>query len=130
MESNASQDPATLALQIQAFTTNVEELTIQNQEMRVLLQQEENRDVNKNEDKENSNRRDGSRRAGPSDGANNDLLKSMRREMDEIKNAIKEKTDKNLGGMVKRTNSPFTPRILECPLLPNFISTSSSRSTA
>ena len=41
MESNASQDPIALALQIQALMANVEELTRQNQEMRVQLQQEE-----------------------------------------------------------------------------------------
>ena len=43
METNAKQDPATLALQIQTYATNVEELTRQNQEMRLLLQQEDNR---------------------------------------------------------------------------------------
>ena len=62
MESNASQDPTALALQIQALMANVEELTRQNQEMRVQLQQEENRDVNRNEDEENSKKRYGSRR--------------------------------------------------------------------
>jgi len=120
MESNASQDPAALALKIQALTTNIEELTRQNQEMRVQLLQEENRDVNRNEDEENSNRRDGLRRADPLDGASNDLLKSMRREMDELKNAMKEKTDKNLDVMVKRTGSLFTLKVLECPLPPKF----------
>ena len=120
MESNASQDPAALALKIQALTANIEELTRQNQEMRVQLLQEENRDVNRNEDEENSNRRDGLRRADPLDGASNDLLKSMRREMDELKNAMKEKTDKNLDVMVKRTGSPFNLKVLECPLPSKF----------
>ena len=95
---------------------NIEELTRQNQEMRVQLQQEENRDVNRNEDEENSKKRYGSRRANPLDGASNDLLKSMRREMDKLKNTMKEKTDKNLDGMVKRTDSAFTYRVLECTL--------------
>ena len=40
MESN--QDPAALALQVQALAARVEELTRQNQEMRLWLQQEEN----------------------------------------------------------------------------------------
>ena len=40
MESN--QDLATLALQIKALPTSVEELTKQNQEMRLRLQQEDN----------------------------------------------------------------------------------------
>ena len=34
--------------------------------------------------------------------------------MDELKNAMKEKTNKNLDEMVKRTNSPFTTKVLEC----------------
>ena len=41
MESN--QDPTALALQIQALAASIEELTRQNQEMRLWLQQEENR---------------------------------------------------------------------------------------
>ena len=41
MESN--QDSTALALQIQTLTASVEELTKQNQEMRLWLQQEENR---------------------------------------------------------------------------------------
>ena len=40
MESN--QDPTALAQQIQALATTVEELTRKNQEMKLLLQQEEN----------------------------------------------------------------------------------------
>jgi len=64
--------------------------------MRQQLQQEGNRllarnDVNRNEDEENSHRRDGSRRTDPSDGVSNDLLKNVRKEMDELKNAMKEK---------------------------------------
>ena len=40
--------------------------------------------------------------------------------MDELKNAMKEKTTKNLDRMVKRTNSPFTTKVMECPLPPKF----------
>ena len=40
--------------------------------------------------------------------------------MDEPKNAMKEKTTKNLDGMVKMIDSPFTTKILECPLPPKF----------
>lgn len=88
--------------------------------MRSQLQQEGNRDINRNEDEENSNRRNGLGSANPSDGENSDLLKSMRKEMDELKNAMNEKTDKNLDGMVKRTDSPFIIRVLEYPLPPKF----------
>lgn len=56
----------------------------------------------------------------PSDGASKDLLKSIRKEMDELKNAMKEKTNKNLDEMVKRTNSLFTTKVLECLLPPKF----------
>ena len=48
----------------------------------------------------------------------NDLLRSMQKEMDKLKNVMREKTDKNLDGMVKRTNSPFTIKVLGCPLPP------------
>ena len=51
---------------------------------------------------------------------NDDLLKSMKKDMDELKNAMKQKTTKNLDEMVKMTYSPFTNKILECPLPPKF----------
>ena len=88
--------------------------------MRSQLQQEGNCNTNKNEDEENNNRRNGSRRIDLSNGDSYDLLKSMQKEMDELKNTMKEKTDKNLDGIVKRTNSPFTTRVLEYPLPPKF----------
>ena len=47
-------------------------------------------------------------------------MKNMRKELDEVKNAMKGKRTINLDGMVKRTNSPFTTSILECPLPPKF----------
>ena len=47
-------------------------------------------------------------------------MKNVRMELDEVKNAIKGKTMINLDGMIKRTDSPFTTNILECPLPPKF----------
>ena len=47
------------------------------------------------------------------------MMKNIRKELDEVKNAIR-KTMINLDGMIKRTNSPFTANILECPLPPKF----------
>ena len=97
--------------------------------MRQRLQQEENHSPrriknNKNEDEvqdpENSDGKDGLRRTEWSNGVNDDLLRSMRKEMDELKNAMKEKTTKNLDRMVKMTNSPFTTKVMECPLPPKF----------
>lgn len=129
MESNAQPELATLALQVQALMASVEELTKQNQEMRQRLQQEENRsprrvENNKNEDEvqdqKGSQRRDDSRRTKWSNKANNDLLRSMRKEMDKLKNAMKGKTVKNLDRMVRRTDYPFTQRVLDHPLLSKF----------
>ena len=40
--------------------------------------------------------------------------------MDELRNAIKEKTDQSLDRMVKATDSPFTTAVLECPVSSKF----------
>ena len=47
-------------------------------------------------------------------------MKNMRKELDEVKNAMRGKTTINLDGMIKRTDSPFTTSVLECPLPPKF----------
>ena len=48
------------------------------------------------------------------------MMKNMRNELDEVKNTMKGKTTMNLDGMIKRTDSPFTASVLECPLPPKF----------
>ena len=87
MESN--QDSAALAQQVQALAATVEELTRQNQEMKLWLQQEENRSIAHQEDDEDSLRK--SDRQGPTtpDEPHSDLLQEMRKEMDELRKAIK-----------------------------------------
>ena len=55
MESN--QDSAALTQQVQALVATVEELTRQNQEVDLLLQQEENRSKGNPEDEGKSQRR-------------------------------------------------------------------------
>ena len=40
--------------------------------------------------------------------------------MDELRSAIKEKTDRSLDCMVRRTNSPFTTVVLKCPVPSKF----------
>ena len=40
------------------------------------------------------------------------MMKSMGKELDEVKNAMKGKTVINLDGMIKRTDSPFFTPIL------------------
>ena len=47
-------------------------------------------------------------------------MKNMKKKLDEVKNAMKGKTTMNLDGKIKRTDSPFTADILECPLPPKF----------
>ena len=116
MESNAHQDPVALALQIKTLATRVEEHTRQNQEMRLLLHQEDNRsETNWDDDGDNQKRQ-----PGTLEGASSDLLREMRKEMDELRNVIKEKTDLRLDRMVRRTDPPFTTVVLECPVPSKF----------
>ena len=72
MESN--QDSAALAQQVQALVATVEELTRQNQEMKLRLQQEENRSKGSLEDEGNSQRRSDRQRPVSLDDQNSDLL--------------------------------------------------------
>ena len=118
MESN--QDSAVLALQIQTLTTSVEELTRQNQEMRLQLQQKENQSRSNQEDNGDSHRRSDRRRLAIPDGPNSDLLWEMRKEMNELRSAIKGKTDRSLDKMARTTDSPFTATVLECPVPSKF----------
>ena len=92
--------------------------------MRLQLKQEENRSptrvgTNRNND-EDSHRRDDYRQPNFSDEANSDLLKDKRKEMDELRNAMREKMDRNLDEMVRRTDFPFIAKVLECPMPPKF----------
>ena len=48
------------------------------------------------------------------------MMKNMRKELDEAKNAMKGKTAMNLDGMIKRIELPFTTSVLECSLPPKF----------
>ncbi|XP_030974229.1 uncharacterized protein LOC115994288 [Quercus lobata] len=114
MESSTNPDPAALALQIQSLSATVEELTRQNQEMKQQLLQESNR-ADRGDD-EDSNRR---RTSTPKE-ASSDLLREMRKEMDELRNAIKGKTDQSLERIVRKTDSPFTIAVQECPVPSKF----------
>ena len=114
MESNTNPDPVALALRIQSLTATVEELTRQNQEMMQRLQQEGNRPETNKDDEGDSHRR----RA--STNVSSDLLREMRKEMDELRNAIKGKIDQSLDKMVKKTDIPFTLAVQECPVPSKF----------
>ena len=89
----SSQDPTGLAQQIQALAATVEELTRQNQEMKLLLQQEENRSKGNPEDEGDSQRRGDHQRPVSPDDQNSNLLREMRKEIDDLRSAIKEKTE-------------------------------------
>ena len=45
-------------------------------------------------------------------------LHDMRKEMDELKSAMKDKGEENLDGMIRRTDSPFTIEVLNYPFPP------------
>ena len=94
MESNP--DFAALAQQVQALAATIEELTKQNQEMKLRLQQvqqaQQESKSNSNEEGE-SHRRTTHRRPATPDEQNSELLREVRREMDELRNALKEKMD-------------------------------------
>ena len=44
----------------------------------------------------------------------------MRKEMNELRSAIKEKTDRSVDSLVRATDSPFTTAVLECPVSSKF----------
>ena len=116
MESTTSQDPAALAMQVQSLTAMVEELTRRNQETRQQLQQEQNQtDDNENDGVDNNRRR-----TSMPEETNSDLLREMRKEMDKLRNAIREKTDQSLDKIVRKTDPPFTMAVQECPMPSKF----------
>ena len=98
----------------------MEELTKQNQEMKLLLQYEENRSKGNPEDEGNSQRRSDRQRPVSLNDQNSDLLREMRKEMDELRSAIKEKTERSVDRLVRATDSPFTTAVLECPVPSKF----------
>ena len=88
--------------------------------MKLLLQQEENRSKGNLEDEGNSQRRSDRQRLVSPDDQNSNLLREMRKEMDELRSAIKEKTERSVDRLVRATDSPFTTTVLECPVPSKF----------
>ena len=74
---------------------------------------------NQNEEESNSqaNRQDKTSRE---DSSRMENERNMRKEMDELRSAIKDKGRENLDGMIWRTDSLFTTAILNRPLPPKF----------
>jgi len=122
-------DLVVMAQQIQALTTNVQELMKQNEELKHRAHLEgsnashHQRSHNRHDDEasspKNSKGRDATEYTGQSMHDNDHMMKSLR-ELDEVKNAMKGKMAMNLDGILKRTDSPFTANVLECPLPPKF----------
>ena len=67
-----------------------------------------------------NSRRETSKHTAQSTHSNAQMMKNIRKELDEVKNAMKGKTAINVDGMIKKTDSPFIASILECPLPPKF----------
>ena len=132
MDTSTSSPPMDLivmAQQIQALTANVQELMKHNEELKrkarpetsTMSQSQRNRNDNDDEahNLENS-RRDTSKHTTQSTCGSDQMMKNMRKELDEVRNTMKGMTVINLDGMIKRTDSPFTSSVLECPLPPKF----------
>ena len=117
-----------MAQKIQALTANVQELMKQNEELKrrarfgtsTMSQSRRNHNDNNNKaySLENS-RKDTSEHTVQSTRGSDQMMKNMRKELDEVKNTMKGKTAMNLDGRIKR-DSPFTASVLECPLPPKF----------
>ena len=131
MDSTTTElpDSMVMAQQIQALTANVLELKKKKWRLEAesaskgtnTSQSQHNH--NDNDDKAHSlgnSRRETSKHTAQSTHGNDQMMKNMRKELDKVKNAMKGKTTINLDGMIKRTNSPFTSSVLECPLPPKF----------
>ena len=110
--------------QIQALLAYVEELTHQNEELQKTMESqnaEHRRTIEiQNEDESNSQATRKDRTSGDDSSRMENELRNMRKEMDELKSAMKDKGEENLDGMIRRTDSPFTTKVLNHPLLPKF----------
>ena len=90
--------------------------------MGLQLQQEDNHFGTNWNDDEHSHRRNDHRQPKIPKETNSDLFREMRKKMDELRSAIREKTYWNLDGMVRRTDSPFFNK---GPRMPNAFKVSS-----
>nr|XP_023911018.1 uncharacterized protein LOC112022630 [Quercus suber] len=89
--------------------------------MRLRLQQEEENRSKGNRDVEgDSHRRSDHQKPVTPIEHNSNLLQEMRRETDELRTTMKEKTERSVDRLVKVTDSPFTPAVLECPVPSKF----------
>ena len=123
-------NPVVMAQQIQSLTENVQELMRQNEELKRWARPEGNNALHHRHSRskhdeeasslENSKGKDTTEYTGQSMHGNDHMIKSLQKELDEVKNAMNGNIAMNLDGMLKRTDSPFTSSVLECPLPPKF----------
>ena len=131
MEPEAAQQPeAVQQPQIQTFLANVEELrkTIECQNLErqwIVENQNEEEQIgrleghnNEEESTSQANRRDMT--SGEDSSRMENELCNMRKEMDKLRSAMKDKGEENLDGMIQRTDSPFTTEVLNRPFPPKF----------
>lgn len=97
----------------------MEELTCQNEELRKIVESQnvehQQTDENQNEEESNSqaNRRD--RTSGEDSTRMENELHNMRKEIDKLKSAVKDKGGENLDWMIRRTDSSFITEVLNRP---------------
>ena len=124
------------AQQIQALAASVEELTCQNEELRratksnneewqrtVENQNEEERrkiEGNHNEEELDNQVNRRTRASEENSSSMESKLRNMRREVDELRNAVKDRVVDYLDEIIRRTDSPFTTKVLNHPLPPKF----------
>ena len=123
--------------QIQALLSNVEELTHHNEKLqktiesqnlkrqRTVENQNEEEQLRRlkghnNEEESNSQANKQDRTSGEDSSRMENKLCNIRKEMDELRSAMKDKGEKNLDGIIQRANSPFTIGKLNRPLPPKF----------
>ena len=75
---------------------------------------------NQNEEESNSQTNRWDKTLGEDSSRVENELRNMRKEVDELKSAMKDKGEENLDGMIWRIDSPFTNEVLNHPLRPKF----------
>ena len=118
------QPDAVQQQQIQALLANVEELTCQNEELWKTMESQNAKcrwiGENQNEGESNSQANRQDKTSGEDTAKMENELRNMRKEVDELKSAMKDKSKVNLDGMIRRTDSPFTTEVLNRPFPPKF----------
>ena len=103
---------------------NVEELTCQNEELRKIVESQnvkhQQADESQNEEESNSQANKRDRTLGEDSTRMENELHNMRKEMDKLKSAVKDKGGENLDGMIRRTDSSFITEVLNRPFPSKF----------